>query len=387
MLCTLPAAVLCFPAQEDFFSDKAKVSVITVGPSQQTLYYAFGHSIIRIEDPDRDFDAVYDFGVFSFDQDDFILNYVLGNLVYRMGKVRSFLPIRLHYQNEGRYLREQVLELNRNQVEALYLDLEENYRPENRNYIYNYYYNNCSTQVRDVIEKAVEVKYDPGFVTKGKTFRHLSTDYLKYQPWGRFGVNAALGSQIDRVMEPRDYMFIPDYVYYSFANATYSDGGRSAALVRSTSTIFPGVEPSGVSLFTPFNFFLVVFLAYALLTLRNIKYAVYRPAWDILLFSVVGLFGSWLLFLWVGTMHISKENYNLIWAIPLHLPLALFLLSRGLRRMSLYYFRGVAAVYILFLLAMAFLPQDIPLAVVPLVLAMLIRCLWLGFLEKHARGV
>ena len=130
--------------------DEVEFSVITIGPYENELYSAFGHSGIRLSDKNNGTDYFYNYGIFDFDQPNFYLNFLNGKLLYMVGKY-DFLSVEEFYKSQNRYIKEQILNLDESEKILLYNYLEQNIRPENREYLYNYVYNNCATKIRDVL--------------------------------------------------------------------------------------------------------------------------------------------------------------------------------------------------------------------------------------------
>ena len=130
--------------------DNIEFSVITIGPYEDELYSAFGHSGIRYRDKLNNIDLFYNYGIFDFDQPNFYLNFLNGRLLYMVGKY-NYQTVESFYTNQKRYVKEQVLNLNDSEKIILFNYLEQNIRPENRTYLYNYVYNNCATKIRDIL--------------------------------------------------------------------------------------------------------------------------------------------------------------------------------------------------------------------------------------------
>ena len=122
-------------------NDEIKFSIITIGPYESELYSAFGHSGIRYTDKKNNIDHFYNYGIFDFNQPNFYINFLNGKLLYMVGKY-NYKTAEQFYINQGRYVKEQVLILSESEKILLYNYLEQNIRPENRTYFYNYVYNN-----------------------------------------------------------------------------------------------------------------------------------------------------------------------------------------------------------------------------------------------------
>src|SRR6267154_2472933 len=107
------ALLCCYQAgfsQASMLSEGAKISVITMGPSQAEVYSAFGHSGIRVVDSLQHIDAFFNYGVFDFNRPYFYLNFVKGNLNY-MVDAYAYSDYRSYYIEHHRFIHEQILNL------------------------------------------------------------------------------------------------------------------------------------------------------------------------------------------------------------------------------------------------------------------------------------
>ena len=133
-------------AQLPRLSQNARISVLTCGSGDE-LYSAFGHTAFRVQDSVLGLDVVYNYGTFDFDQPNFYLNFAKGNMVYSLSRTR-FANFLLEYEADKRWIREQILDLDQAEKNKFLAFLEDNYRPENRNYLYDPLFNNCSNIFR-----------------------------------------------------------------------------------------------------------------------------------------------------------------------------------------------------------------------------------------------
>ncbi len=362
-------------------SERAEVSIITMGPYQGEVWSAFGHSGIRVNDPQNNIDALFDYGVFDFNQGNFFLNFAKGLLMYKVA-VRPSKPMIDYQKSLNRYVKAQYLNLALEEKQMVFDYLMNNVRPENAEYLYNYVYDNCATKIRDIPEELFgdRITFDLSYKVKDKTIRDLMDDYLDYQPWGEFGINLGLGQQIDREAPAYDYMFLPEYIFKSFEGGTIRRDTAEVPLVLRSELIFtPEEEEMQNGLLTPLAVFTILFFIVGFITNKNFKTGK-RSNWvDVVLFSFVGFIGWWVAFLWVGTEHLSKGNLNILWAIPFHLPIAFFIAKARLRVFMKTYFKIVAYWYCLLLIVWAFLPQPLGMPLVPLVLAMVLRSFYIGY--------
>jgi len=373
---------LCFGlAAQVTLSDRAEIAIITMGPYQGEVWSAFGHSGIRVYDPESNLDLLFDYGVFDFNQGNFFLNFAKGLLNYKVA-ARYYEPFISHQKSLNRSIKAQYLNLTLEEKQVFADYLLNNIKPENADYLYNYVYDNCATKLRDITEELYpsRVVFDTSYVEKDKTVRDLMDDYLDYQPWGKFGINLGLGQQIDQEAPGYDYMFLPDYIFNAFANAKMKTDSTEVPLVSRTEVVFTPVGDSNENtILTPLNVFILLFFVVGFITNKNFKTGK-RSNWiDVVLFSFVGFIGLWVVFLWFGTEHLSKGNLNILWAIPFHLPIAFFINRAKFRKFMKIYFKATASWYCVLLIIWAFLPQPLGMPLVPLVLAMVLRAFYIGY--------
>ena len=378
LLATLSTGMLQAQAT---LSQKAEVVIVTVGPYQGEVWSAFGHSGIRIVDPANRIDVIFDYGLFDFEQENFILNFAKGLLNYSVGarEYPRFVAVQKYY---NRYVKEQYLNLTMQEKQQVYEYLINNIKPENAEYLYNYVYDNCATKLRDIPLELFpnRVQFDLSYKAEGKTVRNLMDDYLNYQPWGDLGIDLGLGQQIDKEAPADVYMFLPEYIFKAYAGATIDRDSLSVPLVKRSEIVFtPEPEQLKNGILTPLNAFILLFFIVGFVTNRNFKTGK-RTKWiDVLLFSLAGFVGLWVAFLWLGTEHLSKWNLNILWAIPLHLPIAFLISKEKFRRFMKGYFKVIGIWYAVLLVVWAILPQPLHMSLVPLVLAMVLRAFYISY--------
>ena len=366
-------------------SDEAEISVLTLGPSQEEVFTAFGHSAFRVYDPANRIDAAYNYGVFDFDQPNFYLNFALGNNLYMLG-VMSYPHFEYAYIADNRYIREQILNLHPHEKQRLFEFLEWNARPENRQYLYDYFYDNCATKIPEVTLKVFgdSVVFDGSYVTTDYSFRELTDLYLDKQPWGDLGIDVGLGLPTDKKATPYEYMFLPDYVESGFAHATILHNGKREPLVKGTHIIYESrPEDAPVRFFQPLVVFMIFLLVTMFISYRDIKRRKLSMTFDAALFAVLAFLGVCLVLLWTATNHqAAAKNFNLLWALPTHLiaVLAFFRQPKWLQS----YFLGVAILSAILLLAWPLLPQKLHYSLLPLVMAIGLRAFTQFFVRKQA---
>jgi hypothetical protein len=392
LLRMLLALMMCFASQRSSAfkpSDHAQFSVLTCTPGPD-LYSLFGHSAIRFQDSigGKWIDVVYNYGTFIFD-DDFYYKFASGKLDYILS-LETFANFQIEYIQTGRGIYEQVLYLTQSQKQKLFDLLEQNVLLENRTYRYDFFYDNCSTRIRDIIIRATAEgdidqlgfyapdtsdiramnRIDFTFVYPGKiTYRQAIQRYLDFQPWSDFGIDLALGLPCDRKIGKLGFMFLPDSLMNDFHFASLGEN----ALTSGDIELLPqDYKPSIDGFFTPTVVMLAVFFIHVLFSFVFWKKGKNFIWTDRILLFATGMLGVLVVFLWFFTDHqATKWNFNLLWASPISLLLA-FTPSRIIKGKlrSL-----IVAGFIVLTMTLVFwfaLPQRLHVAAMPIVLSLIL---------------
>ncbi|WP_229369714.1 lipoprotein N-acyltransferase Lnb domain-containing protein [Fibrivirga algicola] len=308
-------------------SPSARVSLITYGPGQEDISSVFGHTEIRIYDPAIGFDRNYSYGGFDYAADYFVIKFLRGTLPYHISSHTLFQAVN-YYQQYNRSIREQVLNMSVPQVQRLYQALETNLLPQNREYSYRFYYDNCSTRPRDMITTAMgdSLIWSPQVKQPTKSYRDWMNDYLGAKPWEQLGMNLAIGRPADKITSGWEAMYLPNNVFDQLTKAQVrSPNGQLTPLVAQTQTIFAGQQLFKSTLpivVYPDFVFLVLLVLVAFLTWRHWNAGGRTGIWlDRLLFGFAGTWGWFLFLLWFATDHgVTTWNPTLLWLMPLHIP-------------------------------------------------------------------
>ena len=365
-------------AQAISLSDSARITLLTVAPGEE-LYSAFGHTGIRVTDYKHDFDVVFNYGTFDFDQPGFVLKFCRGKLLYFLDTepYRSFEYGNLY---DRRPMKEQLLNLDATQRQRMFDLLEENALEANKYYKYDFFYDNCATRIRDIVKETFyhQLEFDSSGLKKGTTMRQLLHQYLQEKPWLGFGIDLVLGMPADKVASTEDYMFLPDYVHDLLGAARIDDSTR---LVRSERGIPERPLPAGPA-YQPdfFSHPLWVMCLVALLGLLSMANPRTEHVFDTLFWFVLGLAGLVLFLLWFATDHsATKSNCNLLWALPTHL---LYFWRRKRSEWVENYFMGVGILAALTLIFWFFLPQAMPVAAMPIAGLVVVKSVWRRYWKK-----
>lgn len=362
------------PAQTD--SCGIRISLLTCTPGTE-LYSTFGHSALRVVDSINNTDLVFNYGTFIFDEE-FNNKFVKGKLLYFVdtSSIDYFL---YEYDYFKRGVTEQAINLSCEEKQRMVAALYENIKEENKNYLYDFNYDNCTTRLRDMLEKAAGKQLETKNILpkRGTTFRHLIHIYLDRggQQWSKLGIDILLGKPMDKKVTNREAMFLPDYLLMAF-DSSVLNGKPVVAEKKILLNYFD--EYKTKTAITPFMVFGVLFLLIAALSiLKKNSWKIFFKVFDFIFFLLIGALGILILFMWFGTDHaMCKNNFNLLWALPTHLIFAFMLFSR--KRIVSNYYRFIFFYTIALLLAWFFLPQQFNNALLPVMGIMLIRSFYIS---------
>lgn len=373
-----------FAGAQSEVHDSIRVSVLTCSPGHQ-VYRLYGHSAIRYQNCTKGVDVVFNYGVFNFNAPYFLWRFVKGETDYRLGmeSYRRFREAYVYYQSD---IQEQELNFTFEQKKAFIRLLQENYKPENRYYRYNFLYDNCATRIRDKVEAVLGNSLIYNFDAKKRTFRSIIRQYTCNHSWAELGPDFALGSKADVYVAKRQEMFIPGYLFQAFETAKIKQAnGSSIPLIKGTRKIVrtkPLLYKD--TFFTPFklSFFICGFLLIIVLLERRYRCCFWGV--DLFLFGAAGLAGCVLTFLVLFSEHPAvSPNYLLFVFHPLHLFYLPWLFKRSRKRLKQPYYIINVIVLTLFMLLWGVIPQTFNITVVPLVLCLLLRSISYLFLVKN----
>jgi hypothetical protein len=349
--------------------------MVTVLPGDP-VYTMFGHSALRFVDPQSGFDASFNYGTFDFDRS-FPLRFASGRLDYRLS-VEPTQPSFRQYQLEGRTILEQHLALDPAAVGRLYALLLENYRPENRYYRYDFFFDNCSTRIRDMIEAATGgfVGASPGDTVRSQpggrlSLRDLLEPYTERRPVLGALMHTALGVGADRPATEREKAFLPIELLKQI-DRSHIPG---STMVVSIDTLYDaGPLPESRVLMATWAVWLVVLAVMAASVVRFWKGRPRIRSVDVSIFAAAGVAGLLLVYLWFGSEHVvASKNLNILWAWPTHVLAAACLTKRHLPAWMRGYLAIFAASAVLFLCGLLWWTQEVPALMLPIVLLLAFR--------------
>lgn len=366
-----------------FNNDSIRISIFTCGPGDD-LYSKFGHTAIRVRNESVDDDIVFNYGMFNYNSENFIWRFILGDTDYELGAeiTTSFIS---RYKKEGIAMNEQVLNITNDEAKALLRSLMVNYMPMNRVYRYDFLYDNCTTRAKDIIETSFvdgTVVYDISSSDSLVTYREMLHDCLKDIPWIRLGIDCLLGAEVDRVPEKNKSIFLPGVLMNAIDNSyiKYKDG-LCKKLILSNNSIIKNKIKDNLNFDFSFNSFLhpvfvftCLFLISVFLMTFELKKGVVFWIYDIFVMLLLGLSGLIVSFLFFFSKHPAVDsNWLVIPLNPLYIVWIPFLIYNNMWEKRSVLHKVSLVVLTSFVILLPFIPQDINISVVLLVLTMIVR--------------
>ncbi len=220
-----------------------RVFLLTMGHGDE-LWERFGHNALWIHDAQEGTDVVYNWGLFSFDEEGFLLRFLRGEMLYWMDGVP--LPVTLaEYEQRNRSVWAQELALTPAQRAELREFAEWNRLPQNRYYRYDYFRDNCSTRVRDALNLVLDgalrqEAFDAGRGTYRWHARRLVQDMFVIDR----GMHILLGPRSDVLLTRWEEAFLPKDLMELVSNTMVEgEGGAEVPLVVETRTLFEADRP------------------------------------------------------------------------------------------------------------------------------------------------
>ncbi len=324
--------------------------LVTFGPGE--IYWErFGHNAIWLREPAFGLDHTFNFGYFDFEQENFFQKFIHGRMLY-FSVAQSANREFEFYRQENRSIRLQKLNLSSTQYRQLRDYLVHEVKPENRNYRYDYYLNNCSTRIRDALDIALDgaLSARTGITPASLNFRDQTRRLTQMQFWYYLGLELGLGSPVDRAVTRWDEMFIPMVVADEMTEMSLLEGAAGSPLVSLDMMLFTSTAP--VPEATPTSiWYRYLFLGLLVTGLAWLSGKFMPPVW------LAGLTYAWVLIsatsglilaaLWLFTDHeVASANANLL----LFNPLVILALVPVLRRAGAVMMAGGVAIACILLL-------------------------------------
>lgn len=370
--------------------DSIRVSLLTCSPGPK-VYSLYGHTAVRCQNLTRNKDIVFNYGVFSFDQPHFVWHFVLGQCDYMLDAMpwEAFVH---EYQSRGSSVTAQVLNLTTREAFNFYVRLIRNLQPDQREYRYNFLYNNCTTKVRDVIEGVVEGTIEYPHLEPRNTYRQILHRYTAGYPWAQEGNDFLLGENVDTVLSARAEMFAPEYLMNYVDGAVVRVSKTEARPLVSETTVvvkksqqsdysdnsessgYSGSSKLSASYPSP-RMACCIFLLICLFVMCVERWCKFMWwGWDVLLMLAHGIAGLLITFMFFFSEHPAVDSNWLIWIFNPYPLIGLPIVIKAARKHQYTPWHTINFVILtLFILFSPWIPQDFGDMVVPLALSLLTR--------------
>ena len=300
--------------------DSVEIGLVTCSPHEE-IYSLYGHTALRYHDLKNHLDGVYNWGVFDYKKPHFAVRFVLGLTDYELG-VAPTQPFCDYYKEGGSEVTEHVLNLTREEKWSIRNALIENSLPENRVYRYNFFYDNCSTRPRDIIEKNIKgrIVYQPREDYE-PTYREMLLQHNSHNPWTAFGIDLLLGVNADRKTTIREQEFLPFNLRHDFDHAYIERDGQRIPLIKERrQLVAPGIQMTEPDFpLSPRATFILLFALTLALTLYE-RYHKTKLRWfDTLLMLLTGIPGLVLVLMIFSEHPTTSLNLQILLLNPLAL--------------------------------------------------------------------
>lgn len=357
----------------------SEISVVTAGPGKE-LYEKFGHTALRIKDPVLNLDLIYNYGVFDFNAPNFYANFAEGKMYYLLARYdfKYFLD---SYKKDKRWLKQQVLNLNQAEKQQFFNYLENNARPENATYLYDPFFDNCATKIRDISKVILKdaVTLTSESIENNKTLRTLMNQEINWNTWGNFGINLIAGTILDVKRNQLAYTYLPDYIFKTFNNGKIKRKLQIMNLVKREDVLLDFDESSNTkTLLSPLYIFIFLLFIVIFITFKDVKNNRRTKFLDFTLLFTTGLVGLVLTYLWLFSSHsTAPKNFNILWAFLPNLFVAFFILKTSTKKWLQKYI--IALLVCLGIIPLIWFTgiQVFPIAIIPLLILLFVRYLCL----------
>jgi hypothetical protein len=303
------------------------IKLVTFGPGDDVFNY-FGHNAMIVEDRAQHAARLYNFGMFHFGPE-MLPNYMKGKLTFWVAET----PVRAtfsHYRSADRSIRVQELNLTPDRRKYVADELASAVLPENRDYLYDHFFNNCSTRLRDLVDGAVSGQFKEALDHASRmTYRQHIRRYAQRDPITDFGLVFWMNDFMERQIKQWDELFLPEELEHQVARMHYrNEKGQLVSLVETSYVVYESTRPPAPE--WPNRGYIggfVVGLIIALIVVLTARWAyVSRNKWSLRLLglwhalfgAVLGLPGLLGALMWAFTEHtITYRNENLFLSNPL----------------------------------------------------------------------
>lgn len=315
--------------------DRFHMELLTIDPGE-VLFARWGHNALRVRDRQKGTDRVYNYGTYDADDPLIATKYLEAQLDYWLS-VDTFQATLDHYRLQSRNIHCQVLNLGQDGSLALHRALEENYKPENRAYRYDHFFENCSTRLRDLIDRVIggRLKAATRGRKSGLSFRDDFHSAMADYTLGYYGLDIIMNRRSDHIMDQWEMMYLPAHLRNILRRIELpGPGGKARPLVSREYTMIHRKVAPGKALPPRLKFWLWILPLLLFFFLPFILRPRFRPGRWLAGFGlglmglIQGGLGCLIAVLWlISSQADIHSNENILFLCPLHLAYVLFGIS------------------------------------------------------------
>ena len=354
--------------------DDYQISILTVGPGID-LVDAFGHTGIRVIDKKNNLDLVFNFGIYDYNSPNFYSNFFKGRPVFSLG-INRFNDFFDSYVKQNRKVYEQIIKISNERKKIIVESLIQNSKEENKFYVYEYFDDNCSTRVADILINEIgEFKVDLNKKTKF-SYRELIHSKIGNNSIGSLGIDLCLGSKIDKKITTRQTFFLPEKLK-EFLDIIEDNNPN---LVETKLLYSPNDTNSykQQNIFKPLWVSLLISIVIIWLTFKDFKRKKQTKILDILILTNLSIIGMLIGYLWMFSNHSNGSmNLNILWANPLSFILIFHFFSNKKSKLTRLFLSFLIISIFVVIVFWVIQLQIFNLSIIPLLIGFLIRYFYL----------
>lgn len=297
------------------------IKLVTIGPGHDLTSW-WGHTAIIVEDNSKLQSKFYNYGLFSFEDDNFIQNFIMGRLIFWVGAWKTQNAL-VYYKGLDRDIRFQNLNLSKNESIEIKNFLENNVKPENARYLYDHYYDNCSTRLRDIFNNiSKDALRKMTTQVSNMTLREHTRRHTYQNPVMDFILMFLMNDSIDKPIRVWDDMFLPSELEKVMDQLEYdTNDGSKKKIVKNKFIYYESktVEPLPERAPVHWPYILILSVVLGLICIWLVYMENYKLffVFNLLMGLILGFMGSLLFFLATFTNHtVTYYNENLFIANP-----------------------------------------------------------------------
>lgn len=357
-------------------SEEAKISLLFMSPDDTNMMSIFGHTGLRVSDPELGIDFVFNYGAPN-------PNPAIATYQLIRGTLKSIIwgtDYSVHLQttkDEKRAMNEHVLNLSPEEKQILFEKLLDGAKYPKDHYLFDILRKNCTTFLFSMVEESLsgEILLPDNVFPEEQTFREVGNEYAYKHTWFLFFTDLILGTPVDRKVSLEETLYIPERLETVLLSAVIKEkNGDTRPVFTSSSVILKSDKIIRKDAFSPFITSLLLLILTILFTIiEYIKKRNFR--WiDYILFGIAGIAGICFVFIVFGSGYwYFLPNWNILWLHPLHFLGMIPVSSKKTGKIAyLYHIVNVCLIGIM-LLGIFFIPQHYNIAFIFLMLCLLIR--------------